>query len=292
VKKHIVFFPFIAAAFLFLGCAPESGPAGDPVHPQGLHPLGVWWWDSSLIQDRRYFDFAVENRVDEIYLARPERGIEEFGPEIEAFIEEAKGRGIRVYLLLGFAYITYDYPRLRDALRLYKDYQSRVPEARRFAGIHLDIEFHADEDAWSEGNHDKMLAEYLALIIRLRSELSETSMDIDIPAWFDQIVENGGRPLYQVLIDTVDRVFVMAYRDSAEAMYEIAKEEIAYARRTNKPIMLGAEVTKDPQYDHVSYAEEGKRRLYEQLELLKGMADYPGAGTSIHKMETWYALRD
>jgi hypothetical protein len=287
-----MFFLLMITAFLLSGCAPDTGSAGGS---GSIHPLGVWWWNSSLIQDHRYFDFAVENDVDEIYLARPEEGISDFGPEIEEFIETAKRRGIRVYLLLGFAYITYEYPRLQDALRLYKDYQARVPEIRRFEGIHLDIEFHADEAAWSnENNRDTMLAEYMALIVRLRSEMPETSMDIDIPAWFDQIVDHGGkeRPLYQVLIDTADRVFVMSYRDTAEAMYEIAGEEVAYARQTNKPIMLGAEVSKDPQWNHISYAEEGKRYLYEQLELLKGMVNYSGAGVSIHKMETWFALHD
>jgi hypothetical protein len=139
-----------------------------------------------------------------------------------------------------------------------------------------------------------MLAEYMALILRLRSEMPETPMDIDIPAWFDQIVEHKGekRPLYQVLIDTVDRVFVMSYRDTAEAMYSIAREEVAYARQTNKPIMLGAEVSPDPEWNHVSYAEEGKRHLYEQLELLKSMVNYPGAGVSIHHIKTWYALHE
>jgi hypothetical protein len=184
---------------------------------------------------------------------------------------------------------------MQTALRLYKEYQARVPENRRYDGLHLDIEFHADHPEWS--NIDKqpeILAEYLALIVRLRSEMPEIPMDIDIPAWLNQVLEYKGekRPLYQSLIDTVDRVFVMSYRDTAEAMYEIAKEEVSYARQTNKPIMLGAEVSKNQQWDHVSYAEEGKRHLYEQLELLKDIVNYPRAGASIHYMKTWYALQD
>jgi hypothetical protein len=290
MKGCFVFSLFIAATFLFSGCAADSGPAG-----ASIQPLGVWWWSSSLIQDPRYFDFAVENHVTEIYLARPESDIGDFGPEIEAFIEKAKGRGIRVYLLLGFGYITYEYPRLREALYLYKDYQARVPENRRYDGIHLDIEFHADHPEWNdEDKRPELLTEYLILITRLRAEIPETPMDIDIPAWFDQIVEYKGaaRPLYRFLIDTADRVCVMAYRDTAEAMYEIAGEEVAYARQTGKPIMLGAEAAKDPQWDHVSYAEEGRRYLYEQLELLKNIVNYPKAGISIHHMEAWYALPD
>ena len=283
-------FPLIVIVFLFSTCAPESG-SGDGT----IHPLGVWWWDTYLIQDARYYDFAVKNHVDEIYLARSERDIADFGPEIEAFIEKARRKGIKVYLLLGFTYITYDNPGLRDALRSYKDYQSRVPANRRYDGLHLDIEFHADEAAWSvEANRNKMLAEYLALIVRLRSEMPDTPMDIDIPFWFDQDVEFKGerRPLYQSLIDTADRVFVMSYRDTAEAMFETAKEEVAYARQKNKPIMLSAETGKDAELDQVSYFEEGGPYLYEQLKLLNGMLNYPKAGVSIHHMKTWYDLRD
>jgi hypothetical protein len=272
---------------LVMGCALESGSDAD-----SLRPLGVWWWHGDLIRDRRYLDFAVKNHVDEIYLARPEQDVEEFGPEIEAFVETAKTRGIKTYLLLGFGYISYEYKRLQDALKLYKDYQNRVSADRRFAGIHLDIEFHADHPDWENTKKQpEILAEYLALIVRLRSEISGP-MDIDIPAWFDHPLSYNGekKPLCQILIDLVDRVFVMSYRNTATGMYEIAKEEVAYARRTNKPLMLGAELDKDEQWDHVSYFEKTNAYLFEQLHLLKDMVNYPKAGISIHHMKTWHDL--
>jgi hypothetical protein len=34
----------------------------------------------------------------------------------------------------------------------------------------------------------------------------------------------------------------MSYRDTSEAMHEIAGEELACARQTNKPIMFGAPI--------------------------------------------------
>jgi hypothetical protein len=249
-----------------------------------------------LIRDSRYLNFAAQNYVDEIYLARADGDITDFGPEIEAFVERAKKQGIKVYLLLGFGHIPYEYPRLQDALGLYKNYQARVSEGRRFDGIHLDIEFHADYPNWEDLGSQKqaeILAEYLALILRLRSEMPETPMDIDIPAWFDHPIPYNGeeRPLYQILIDTVDRVFVMSYRDTAEEMYRIAQEEVSYAVSVNKPIMLGAELQSE-EGDHVSYMEEGRRYLYEQLKSLKDLVNYPPAGVSIHHIKTWYELHD
>jgi hypothetical protein len=290
MKRYFVLF-LTATALLYLGCTPDSDSTDGPIHP-----LGVWWWDSPLIRDSRYLDFAVQNHVNEIYLARADKDIEDFGFEIEEFVEKAREQGIKVYLLLGFGYIPYEYPRLQDALRLYKDYQARVSEGRRFEGIHLDIEFHADYPGWEDIGKQKqteILAEYLALIVRLRSEIPETRMEIDIPAWFDQIMSYNGeeRPLYQILIDTVDRVFVMSYRDTAEEMYKIAREEVSYAMSVNKPIMLGAELQSE-EGDHVSYMEEGRRYLYEQLKFLEDMVNYSKAGVSIHHIKTWYELHD
>jgi hypothetical protein len=305
MKRRFVFFLVTITAVLFSGCVPDDNSgsgsgsnsgsgSGDNSGSSSIHPLGVWWWNADLILNPQYLDFAAQNHVDEIYLARPDHSVQDFGPEIEAFIEQAKRKGIKVYLLLGFGYITYDYPRLRDALLLYGEYQTRVPDGRRFDGIHLDIEFHVDHPDWSNTDkHADILAEYLDLIVQLRSEISGI-MEIDIPAWFDQILSYDGteRPLYQILIDTVDRVFVMSYRDTAEAMYEIASEEVAYARQTNKPIMLGAELGEDEEWDHVSYFEEGRLYLYEQLKLLKDVVNYSKAGASIHHMKTWYELHD
>jgi hypothetical protein len=83
----------------------------------------------------------------------------------------------------------------------------------------------------------------------------------------------------------------MSYRDTAEEMYRIAQEEVRYAVSVDKPIMLGAELQSE-EGDHVSYMEEGRLYLYEQLELLKAMVNYPKAGASIHHIKTWYELRD
>jgi hypothetical protein len=84
----------------------------------------------------------------------------------------------------------------------------------------------------------------------------------------------------------------MSYRDTAEKMYEVAKEEIGYAYSVNKPIMLGAE-TYSTEGDTVSYMEEGKGHLYEQLSLLKDyFLDLSSSGVAIHQILTWYNLKN
>jgi hypothetical protein len=83
----------------------------------------------------------------------------------------------------------------------------------------------------------------------------------------------------------------MSYRDTAEMMYDVAKEEIAYARLVNKSIMLGAELYSE-EGDQVSYMEEGKTYLYGQLDLLRNSLDFLQSGVAIHQIATWYELPD
>jgi hypothetical protein len=54
--------------------------------------------------------------------------------------------------------------------------------------------------------------------------------------------------------------------------------------------MLGAELDKDEQWDHVSYFGKSSAYLYEQLSLPKDMVNYPGAGVPIHHMKIWHDL--
>ncbi|MDR0730639.1 MAG: hypothetical protein LBF63_03155 [Treponema sp.] len=271
-------------AFLLSGCDSDYGSDGGSQGAQEKsHPLGVWWWDSALINDRRYLDFAIQNKVDEIYLCT-----ENFDGETRDFIQRANSNGIGVYLLAGdCTYIEDDAP-LQELFSLYRGYQDSVLDTQRFSGVHLDIEPHQRPDF--EENRAEILADFLALIVRLQSQMA---VEIDIPFWFDDPVPYKGRekPLYQALIDTVDRVFVMSYRDTAEMMYDVAKEEIAYARRVNKSIMLGAELYSE-EGDQVSYMEEGKAYLYGQLDLLRNSLDFLRSGVAIHQIATWYNLPD
>ncbi|MDR1909766.1 MAG: hypothetical protein LBQ35_07630 [Spirochaetaceae bacterium] len=248
---------------------------------------GVWWWHDSLISDDRYLNFAAENGVNEIYLSTGRLG----GAE-GAFIEKARARGISVFWLQGdYTYIE-DPGEIWGILRDFKDYQASAPENRRFAGVHLDIEPQQHPE-YGERRRE-ILEDYLALIMELSADLSaECPMDIDISSWFDDRVSYRGKevPLYEALIAEADRVFVMSYRDTAEEMFALARDEIASAEALGKPIMLGAELYSE-EGDHVSYGEEGRAYMYEQLNLLRTYIDYPAIGIAIHHIKTWFDLED
>jgi hypothetical protein len=267
------------------GCGPRD--AEGLRFKSNLPIRGVWWWDNPLISDDRYLHFAAENGVNEIYLSTGKLG----GAE-GTFIEKARTRGIRVFWLQGdYTYIE-DPGEMWGILRDFKAYQASAPEQRRFAGVHLDIEPQQHPE-YGERRR-AILEKYLDLIMELSAELSgEYPMDIDISSWFDDPLPYRGEnvPLYQALIAEANRVFVMSYRDTAEGMFDLAKDEIAVAAALGKTIVLGAELYSE-EGDQVSYGEEGRAYMYEQLNLLRAYIDYSSIGIAIHHLKTWFDLKD
>ncbi|MDR1911697.1 MAG: hypothetical protein LBQ52_05050 [Helicobacteraceae bacterium] len=280
MKKLFIVF---AIALAFFGCRSDKEAQSALTFQSNLPIRGVWWWDSDLILDDRYLEFAANNDINEIYLSTTN-----FGKVTGDFIEKARSKGIKVFLLEGdYSDIENDKGILR-IIDNFLEYQDTAPNDRQFAGIHLDIEPHQHIDFAAQ--RSEILKDYLDLIIRLSDKLP---IDIDIPFWFDDEIEYKGKnvALYYALIDRADRTFIMSYRDSALEMYNESKEEIEAAKALNKTIILGAE-TYSQEGDKVSYMEEGKRYMYNELNKLKDYISYPSIGVSIHQIKTWYDLQE
>ena len=119
----------------------------------------------------------------------------------------------------------------------------------------------------------------------------DVNFDFDIPFWLEEQVSFEGqtKAAFKFVLDYADRVFVMSYRDSAEAMFDVAQEELAYANEIGKPIFLSAETGQEE--DVVTYFEEGKAYLNSQLEKLKEMVG-DEFNIAIHHIKSWKALQD
>ena len=114
----------------------------------------------------------------------------------------------------------------------------------------------------------------------------------DIPFWldYDVIVDGITKPAYQHMIDIADRVFIMSYRDTAEKIYDISKDEIEYASSINKSVVLGVE-TYSEEGDIVSFKEEGKRVMIDEINKLKRIIPN-NTGICIHHIKRWYDMSD
>ncbi len=280
-KKLILLLCAVMVCFTAAACS------GDPQKPTAVFSpdfstVGVWWWDDSL--GTEYLDFAANSGVDEIYYCTGD-----FSDKTRRFIRAASDRNIKVFLLAGEYQWIYDNTGLERLMSKYRNYQAAAEQNAHFSGVHLDVEPH--QDPGFSADRSQILNAYLNFVTEACA--AHGPLDFDIPFWLSDPVQYGGAeiPLYQAVIAEASRVFVMSYRDTASAMYNAAQEELAYAKSLNKPIVLGAE-TYSAEGDNVSFAEEGKEYMYQEINKLPALAGYAKCGVCIHQIKTWFDLKD
>jgi hypothetical protein len=279
--KNFLLLIFLAGLFL-AGCGKITEDKLD-TPAEAREMLGVWWWQDELIDQLQYLEFAVQNGVTEIYLCT-----KDFSARTAAFIEQAGKQGIKVFRLGGEHEWIDDYAGFAKSMQEYIKYQTNAPDRAKFAGVHLDVE--PQQKANFAADRAEILKKYLAFVIKARADYRAVPIDFDIPYWFNDELSYKARavPLYEAVIAEADRTFIMSYRDTAEKMLDVAKEEISCAKALGKSVILGAE-TYSTEGDHVSYLEEGKQYMYGELAKLRGLS---GCGIAIHSLKSWHALKD
>ena len=244
--------------------------------------VGVWWWTNQ--EEDKYLDFAKNNDVDEIYYC--DYSLDD---ETSQFVKKAKAKGFKVFALFGECEWVEDHAGLDALIQKYRIYQAMHSDAM-FHGIHLDIEPHQLNSF--EYDRKNLLTKFVEMADDIVLSNSDITFDFDIPAWFDdEILFNGNlKSVYKHIIDIANRVFVMSYRDSAEAIVSFASDELAYAKSKNKQIALSVEMDSD-EGENVSFKEENKKILYNELSKLGGLLDQKFL-ISIHNIESWFNLKE
>ena len=245
--------------------------------------MGVWWWNNEL-DTELYLNFAAENGINEIYFCSSE-----FGVETSLFIKSANKFGIDVYLLQGEYEWLDDSSSLIKKIEKYREYQQAYPNSK-FSGIHLDIEPHQNPDF--KNRRENLILNLIELADLLNKSYEDISFDYDIPFWLDDNISynNLNRPAYQHLIDIADRIFVMSYRDSVDSILDIASDELSYAKSIGKKLILSVECSSN-EGDKVSFAEEGRSVLKEELQKIKQILK-DSVGMSIHHIKSFYDMKE
>ena len=247
-----------------------------------LPNLGTWWWGKNL-DVSEYISFAKENNITEIYYCNYE-----LNGNIHSLLDTAKKNNMNVYLLLGEKDWLEDRKGLDSLITNYINFQNENDNP--FSGIHLDIEPHQFKDF--KEKRETYLYSLIDLIKTNKDTYPSINFDYDIPFWLDDVIEynNQSKETYKHIIDYANRTFLMSYRDTADKMYDVSKEEIEYAIENNKIVYLGAE-TYSEEGNQVSYLEEGKQYMYQELNKLRGMIP-SNFGISIHHIEQWKKIKD
>ncbi len=270
VMKKLTIFTIV---ILLMLCTILSGC----VKPKSKFVYGVWWWDYSL--NENYLDFAIDNNINEIYFCDQEFNNLQI-------VQLMKENNIDVYWLIGEKEWLLDFESVKNMVERYINYSNGI-----YSGIQLDVEPHQFDDF--EQNRTTYLYDLIDMAHYLKQSFPDIKFDYCIPFWLDDEITYDGmtKPAYKHMIDVANRVILMSYRDSASGMIDVSKEEIEYANKIGKTIILGAEASESEESDIVTYFEEGKIYMKEQLKIVEAMLPQ-NFGISIHHITSWKQLKN
>ncbi len=163
-----------------------------------------------------------------------------------------------------------------------------------FDGLHLDVEPHALKQ-WKH-DQQKLVAEYLSLMRKLAP--LRGPLEVDVQFAYGRITTPGGSTFADDILDTVDGVTVMSYRDTAagpNGMVAIAQDWLQRATVAAKPIWLAAETNPYPSCVYCTFYEEGQAQMASVLAevdtTVRASGLYPTYhGISIEDLDGWLAL--
>ena len=241
--------------------------------------LGVWWWSEENSEE--YLNFAKKNGVDEIYYCNTS-----FDENTAKFIKNANKLNIKVFALWGEKEWCNDRTNFDVLMQKYLSFNQN--NTAKFNGVHLDIEPHQFEDF--KDNRNNYLLKLVDFVYKTKEMYGEIEFHYDIPFWFDDEVkhEETTKKVYEHIIDCCSKVVVMSYRDTAEKIYSISKDEIEYANSAGKQISVSVNMTSN-EGDNVSFQEENKEVLNTELEKLSSVISI-NFSVAIHHIKTWYNL--
>lgn len=270
----------------------------------------IWTWEApsyAMLESTAVADealaFLKRRHVTVVYLyadAYQGRNLIADNPHAyRDFIARAHAQGIKVYALLGSAYLEterYTLPEHRaEALAMLQrvlDYNAKATAAQRFDGVNYDIEPHL-LDAWSDASRETLLRDYLDLAAALMAAKRKSGDALQIgpamPFWWDGVVldwHGTRKPVSDHLIDLSDYVALMDYRNRAEGRDGIiahADAELAYARRVRKRVVIGVELIHG-EPAKISFHGKSEAELERELGKVEtAYADSPAfAGFALH----------
>lgn len=256
---------------------------------------GTWLWNTRRIVENPdgIINYLKENRFTEVYV-QIDRYLDY--KHYKYFIRNAKNNGINVYALDGNANWALKENRLQldEFLNWVVKYNNSSLPDERFVGIHLDVEPYI-LDLWNV-NRNKLVLDYVDYISYINTFGAKNSLivGVDIPFWFDEIlVPEQNINLAEYVISKTANVNIMAYRDKAQYIIDIVKNEMDYAKRYNTKIMISVETGNTSEGDYITFYQEGLNFMWNEInnvnEYYKN--NYSNYGFALHYLENIMAMK-
>lgn len=279
----------LAAAALFWVWFPPAEPA--------IKATWIWKGDLIVKESAQILSFAKENGINRMYLHIEPNNVPRRA--YRSFVREARAAGIDVDALAGEPEWSLVEKRegLEECLQWVTRYNRSVPEEERFTGIHLDVEPHVLPD-WRDNKEEimKQWAENMRYVIREARKEKTLEVSADIPFWLTQFPLDGGNvDISTWLIDQLDHVTLMAYRDKVEGpngVADIVSRLLQGASHHREKVVVGLNLLPSKEGDATTFHEEGMEALDDQLDILQEVMEEfpPYAGYAIHDYENWSRL--
>ncbi|AZK47575.1 hypothetical protein [Paenibacillus lentus] len=281
---------------------PEPQPEPEPVNwvPEADAVLrdpiirGTYVWEAHEVieNSQEILDFAMEKQLNWLYVRLD---LQQPFSSYSSFVKEAAAAGIEVHALGGTPTwaLEENLPWIMRLVNYVKDYNRAVQGDERFHGIHVDIEPYVLPE-WRT-DPQQIITEWTSNMDVFVNELKKDSnlqASMDLAVWLDKYKVTGeDMSLSKWMIDRMDHVSLMAFRDSVEGsngIIDVTKEEIAFANELGKPIYISVEMKESHEGQHITFHEEGAAYMEAELaklqELLK---DSSFKGTLVHAYIYW-----
>lgn len=270
---------------------------------------GLWVWDfyealSTPEQRERLLNVAGNNGINLLFIGTNQT-LPRHPSDYEALIRNAHQAGIRVFALAGKSdwALEQNHRHVLAHVQQVMDYNLNYPSAP-FDGIQLDIEPYTLPDFSA---NTERISRQLLQVLKASSELAAESnagleLNAAIPFWYASgekpvVLDYGGerKPLSHHVLDLVDTVSIMAYRNNAQAQIQLSRAEIEYAGQTGKKVYVGAE-TKPPEGnsipERITYHHTSLPYMNEQLDMIRShYANHAGfGGTAIHEYASFQIM--
>ncbi|SEL55070.1 hypothetical protein [Paenibacillus sp. OK003] len=302
-KKRYQFILLISCFMLFVGntyvckaTALGSVDSYETIHGTVQGSVrATWVWDTTQIQSnpQLVLKFATTNKINTIYL-QMNRDVKL--PYYTDFIRKAREKNIAVDVMDGRPAwgLTESRDQITDFLDWVEAYQNQVEPNEKFAGIHLDIEPHVHPE-WKT-NQASVITQWQGNVQYIVDRAARMKMPVaaDLPFWLDGYkIPGSTMNVSSWMIRKFDSITIMAYRDTAAAIYNVAKDELDEASTLGKTVSIAVETKQSKEGDFITFYEEGTAYMEAQLKLVEKMASVHSSfnGFSVHEYSSWETLK-
>lgn len=263
------------------------------LRPSVPEAKATWLWDAKLVENHteEIIEFAKEQGVTTLFL---QIGSEVSDASYRRFVAAASEAKLEVHALNGHPEwaLREERKEANRFLNWVKQYNDESRPEERFAGVQLDVEPYLLK-RWST-DRDLMVEQWMESV-RVWAELAERNqlqIGAALPFWLNGIEHEElgeGRDLRQWMIDKFDYVALMAYRNAADAIYEVSRATLEEADVQSKRVWVGVELTKSEEGPGVSFYEEPLSSITRELDKLVTLVGKHSSfeGVAVHSYESW-----